>query len=510
MSRSLVGLALAAAVLLTTTRADAGGMNEAPEQGAQALGRGGAFVAKADDATAILHNVAGLAAQHGTKVLISANLQASSLSFQRAGRYSGDPQKDREPWAGRPYPLLEDSGSPSPLPMLAVVSDLGTERLGVGIGVFAPNANPGKRFGGIVGTAPSPGRYDTVSGGSSIVLLPTAGAAYAVTDDLRIGLAAHALFGRFDESQIVYQPKFADCRSEDPRCDGRGHLMADGIGFAASAGALFRATENVHLGLSVRTPGAIEAKGQTLVTRPNGTWMTPQPVDATLTVKMPWTARAGVRFVATEDGAELYDLELDATWEGWGSASPHVTIPELKKDADEDEGWHDSLGVHAGGAYNLRLGDAVLTLRAGAYYDGPSTDSAATRLDFDTLPKVGSTLGMGLRAGAMSVSVAYAATASIPRLVEDGAVMLKDTDDKPLGSINSGEYRGFSHTLAASVEVDLARLFGGGPKPAAAIGVPATEPAMGEPPAGDTLEETWKHTPRAPSRRPRAVSASAQ
>ncbi len=505
MVRRLAAAAVFAG-LLVATPARAGGMNEAPEQGAQALARGGAFVAKADDATAILHNVAGLAAQHGTKVLLGANLQSSTFSFRRAGNYaraSGD-EEGSASWAGRPYPAVENTGDASPLPMLAVVSDLGTERLGVGIGVYGPSANPGKRFSGVVGTAPSPARYDSVSSGSSILVMPTAGAAYAVTDAIRIGVAAHAVVGRFDESNIVYMPTDA-CGKEDPRCDGHARLMADGVGFAGSIGALVRATDAVHVGLQVRTATSVEAEGQTVVMRPNNTWLTPKPQAASLTLDLPWILRAGVRYVEVDHGFEVYDLELDAIYEGWGaSAGPRVVVPELKKDYVSEQGWNDTLGVRAGGAYNLEIGESVLSLRAGAYYDGSSTESGRTRIDFDTLVKVGSTMGLGFRTGSFAFSVAYAATASIPRMVEDGQLQVKDLADKPIGVVNNGEYRGFSHTVAASIEVDLARIFGRSSE------VPAADPISTKTPGEDTLGGAWKPTPHAPSRRPRAVSASAR
>src|SRR5262245_16280536 len=67
--------------------ARAGGYDELPDQGAQALGRGAAFTAKADDATAIYYNVAGLARQRGTHLQVSGNLQLNSIYFARAGRY---------------------------------------------------------------------------------------------------------------------------------------------------------------------------------------------------------------------------------------------------------------------------------------------------------------------------------------------------------------------------------------------------------------------------------------
>ena len=68
-------------VLLTPAAAWAGG-EEIPEHGAQALGRGGAFTAKADDLTALQYNVAGLAMARGTRVLFSANIVNASAEFQ--------------------------------------------------------------------------------------------------------------------------------------------------------------------------------------------------------------------------------------------------------------------------------------------------------------------------------------------------------------------------------------------------------------------------------------------
>ncbi len=498
-----------ALVSLATGAARAGGMNEAPEQGAQALARGGAFVAKADDATAILHNVAGLAGQRGTRILLGANLQASSFTFRRVGNYPADAGAD----AGRPYPAVTNTGGPGVLPMLAVASDLGTERLGVGIGVFGPNANTGKRYEGVVGTAPSPARYDTVSGeGGSLLLLPTAGAAYALSSRLRIGVSAHAAFGSFQQGSTLYwnlpdaAGKPACAGPENPKCDGRAAVSVDGLGFGGAVGALYRASEHVEIGAQARTGSTIDASGQATIMRPNKSYVGNKAHAATLALDLPLVAQVGVRYIETAGTFEVYDLELDVRYEGWGaSEGPRVDIPDVSSFASE-QGWNDTFAVRAGGAYNLAVGRAVVALRAGAYYDGSATDAKMTRLDWDTLAKVGSTLGVGLRAGAFSLSVAYAATASIPRMVMDGGLHLKnaadqdaETKDQSLGVLNDGEYRGFSHTLGLSVEVDVARVLGG-------VERPTTE----RPPAGDTIDPSAWKTRHVPSLRARAASASAR
>ena len=68
--------------------------------------------------------------------------------------------------------------------------------------------------------------------------------------------------------------------------------------------------------------------------------------------------------------------------------------------------------VRGGGAYNwdaqaLGLG-AVMTVRAGAFYDSTATSNAYTRVDVNTLDKFGVTVGAGLKTGVFSFNVAYA------------------------------------------------------------------------------------------------------
>src|SRR4051812_23763090 len=99
------------AALVAVTRAVYAGGLELPDNGTEALGRGGAFTARADDATALQYNVAGLARQRGTRLLFDGNLALSSLDFQRDGAYPDSPSA-ATPWGGQPFPLVHNSGGP--------------------------------------------------------------------------------------------------------------------------------------------------------------------------------------------------------------------------------------------------------------------------------------------------------------------------------------------------------------------------------------------------------------
>ncbi len=55
------------------------------EQGARAVGMGGAFVARASDPSAIYYNPAGLAFQKGTNILLGTNIITPSMKFKGVG-----------------------------------------------------------------------------------------------------------------------------------------------------------------------------------------------------------------------------------------------------------------------------------------------------------------------------------------------------------------------------------------------------------------------------------------
>src|ERR1051326_4530917 len=76
---------LSLSVLLASGSAFASGF-ALPEQGAKAVGMGGAFVATADDPSAIYYNVAGLAQQRSAEFLVG----GTAITFSH--QFTGDPK----------------------------------------------------------------------------------------------------------------------------------------------------------------------------------------------------------------------------------------------------------------------------------------------------------------------------------------------------------------------------------------------------------------------------------
>jgi long-chain fatty acid transport protein len=468
------------AALASADSASAGGF-EIPDNGTQAVGRGGAFVAKADDPTAIYYNPAGLARQRGTNFLFNANILLHSFEFQRLKQFPDDPQDAETPWGNAPFPVVKNIAGPFVAPFVALTTDFGYfDRVTFGAGLFGPSTVGNRTFPLGVENKPAASRYDYVQSRSSI-LFPTASAAVRVTPWLDLGLSAHLVLASFDQTTVSYADLGKDiCKNPEYfRCDSLNTLIATGTSFGATIGAMARPSVATAFGLSLRTPINITAVGQVTPEAPRAFDKELTAGAATLQLQLPWMIKAGGRYIGMDADFELYDLELDVTYEAWGVAQkfgPIVDIPTLGAFKDIQtvvlHGYNNTVGIRGGGAYNIDTGEgSLLSLRAGAYFDSPATDYPYTRLDFDTLAKVAGTFGIGYKVGSFDFNLAYAAVASVPRLVGEGVGEIRPVngvkngstvgaDDQPLPAVNEGSYRGFTHIISVGVSVSIDSFFG--------------------------------------------------
>ncbi|HEY8073050.1 MAG TPA: outer membrane protein transport protein, partial [Labilithrix sp.] len=480
--RRRAGLGVAFALSFAVFRegvAHAGGF-ELPDNGTQALGRGAAFVAKADDPTAIYWNPAGLARQRGTRLLVDANVYLHSFSFQRAGVFPDDPNDPATPWGGQPYPKVQNTAGPFVAPFFALASDFATfDRLTAAVGLFGPPVIGNTTFPLGVANAPAASRYDYVQSRSTIVY-PTASVAYRIFPWLDVGASAHLVLASFAQTTISYSEVSAgQCKNPEYQlCDSRGDFSANATSFAGTFGVNVRPSESLAFGAMVRTPIGLTATGTFTPEAPRIAPIMLQPGTGTLYTNLPLMARIGARYISMDGDFELYDLELDVTYEAWAAAQgdgPHVQIPNLGEftniDADIVHRYKDTYGIRAGGAYNLEALGGVLSIRAGGYYDSPATDFAYTRVDFDTLTKIAGTFGLGYKVGAFGFDLGYAAVASIPRTVGSGIGDIHPVNGaqngKPvdgagnlLPAVNEGVYRGFTNILSVGATVTFDGFFG--------------------------------------------------
>lgn len=478
-SRSVAGLWSCALLtsLFASSSARAGGF-ELPDLGTQALGRGAAFVAKADDPTAIYYNPAGLARQRGTHLLLNGNLYLHSFSFQRAGRYPDNPNDPLTPWGRAAYDPVENIAGPYVAPFVALTSDFGTsDRLTGALGFYTPSTVGNRVFRSVVAGNPSSSRYDFIRGGASY-LHPTASLAYRVLPWLDVGLSGHLILARFDPTWTALVDDGQCANAEYQPCDSRAAIDASGTAIAATIGVMARPWKSVELGVSVRTPASFEASGTLSAMRPANLQEAIPSSAVTLHSRLPPVVRLGGRYLKKNGTFEVYDLELDVVYEGWGGAQGdgvRIDAPKFGAYAPlaigSVRGYRDTIGLRAGGAYNFDLPGGTLSVRGGGFYDAGATEFAFTRIDYDTLAKIGGTLGVGYRVGAYSLNAAYAAVASLPRVVGSGEGRVRPTnlaregksiegDGDALPAINQGAYRGFTHIVSLGVSVAFDEVFG--------------------------------------------------
>jgi long-subunit fatty acid transport protein len=368
-----------------------------------------------------------------------------------------------------------------------------------------------------IDTVPAPSRYDVVQPTSTIIL-PTLSLAVKPLDWLDVGVSLHLVDAIFDLSSTSFvdlgDGPTGPCKNyEYQPCDSLSSLHATATGFAATPGILLKPTRALSFGVSARTPITLNANNGvvTVLSTPLGQPI-PPPGNATLSTSLPWYWRFGGRYAFLEgNGFEVGDVELDATYETWGSAQgigPQIHIDHLGPSGPAFDDinitvahhYNDTFSIRGGGAYNTRLPVGVLTVRAGFYYDKSATadNPGYTRLDFDTLDKIAGTIGVGFKWDGLSFNLSYADVFEPGRSVAPGTGQIRpidgaqhgasvDSNGNQLPAVNEGQYSGHTDIFSFSVVAVFDEILGTsrsrtwGPKPVATPSPKTEEPKAEEP-----------------------------
>lgn len=394
--KSSTFIAAGFALALTPTSAFAGGF-EVPDQGARAVGRGGAYAVGAADLTALHYNPGKLAPLAGTRVLYSHNLVFQDTSFQRAtlsdawGADAGtsfDPVHDKAKlWAGNGFGV--------------VGSNFGLKNWMFALGVYGPSAI---------------GKHDYPNYGPQSFLL-TKMDVMVVYYSLAAAWQIPKKFGVGVTLQYVDMPTMryalvADSTpvpTIDPIPDESGTQlitdlnMADRVGFTALVGLWYRPHSRVELGVGGRVvPVDMNAKGGVSTDKST---LVSDDMTAQMRFQLPAQLRGGIRYIhplkksdTGEDEGERFDLEVDVTWENWsqidafrlqfdgtinGQPIADLTIPKK---------WRDTVSVRVGGDVNLL--NNHLTLRAGGLYETGASHPDFAHLDFPSFNRGGISAGV--------------------------------------------------------------------------------------------------------------------
>ena len=460
------GLALAASC---PTGARAGGFEE-PGIGVEAMGRGGAFAAKADDGTALEYNIAGLARQRGTRVQLDAKLSIDHFQFERSGSYSGTKDSDAsQPWLGQAYPKLQ-SNPIGLAPFIAVSTDFNHfDRWTFAIGLNTPSSAAANRQWPktVNGGWPAPNRYDA-TGVNLLVVYPMLAAAVRVTHWLDVGLALQMVYGHFDLHSTAYGDLGTSPTPENHQLDVPLHITTSGFSATGVLGLMFHPVDGLTFAANLRGPMQIDSSGS-LTAIPAGTLpaldpgTAANPAKAKLQFHLPWVARFGVRY-AFKDAKrrEKGDIELDGTYETWNEAEgggDTLTSKSVGPYAINTQITHhykDTGSVRLGGAYNFWFENAtMLSLRAGVFYDSAATSDKWSRTDFNTLAKVGYTVGIGYKVRGVGINGAYNFISSSDRVTANGRQQIinglggttSGPDGTPEPVYNNGKYSARTHVL---------------------------------------------------------------
>jgi long-chain fatty acid transport protein len=463
-----------AALSATPGTAHAGGFEE-PGIGAEAMGRGGAFTAKADDGSALEYNIAGFAQQRGTRLTIEGRFSIPNISFQRAGNYPGTASAS-QPYNGMPYPTVHDTNKVSAAPLLAISSDFGYfERWTFAVGLTTPSASDSNRtFPKTVNGAPGPTRYD-LQEANLLVAYPMIAAAVRVTHWLDFGGAVQMVYGHFDlqsEGSADLGPKLCGTAGQNPQCDLGLRVRTAGFTATGVFGAMAHPVRGLHLGVNLRGPITIPGSGNVVATAPPAFPLTfdpgstANPAPATLPFHLPWVLRFGIRyaFLDNKTDFEKGDIEIDGTYETWhqaeGGKGDLLAIPNLGPYSNIDvrivHHYKDTGSVRVGGAWNFRFSNAsVLTARAGWFYDSAATSNLWTRVDFDTMAKIGITLGLAYKIRGVKINIAYNYITSPTRNVSAGYQQVvnaitglpSQNNGDPTPAFNNGKYTASSQVV---------------------------------------------------------------
>ncbi len=267
-------------------------------QGAAAAGQGNAFVAQADDASAIHYNPAGLSQVSGVQVVTGSTLLGGSIKFK-----SQTGIDSRGDFGGSiAFP------PPSHTYVSANLESLGWEGLSnvtVGLGLTSPY--------GLNTRYPVDGPFNTAITSAALPLIdikPTV--AYKINDQLAIGVSADIYtFASFlGQGQIELKQGALSGASVE--------LNGTGTGAGATVSLLYTPLRNdsgkpiASIGLVYRTQAVVPLNGSLLV---NGT----KVADASTNLVLPQIYTGAIAIWPVRTSEREWKLELDVEYVGWKS-----------------------------------------------------------------------------------------------------------------------------------------------------------------------------------------------
>jgi long-chain fatty acid transport protein len=399
-----------------------------PEQGAKASAMAGAFVATADDPSAIFYNPAGIAQQRE----IAAYAGTTLINF--TNEFVGDPSSPVTSGTEAKYNRHTFN-----IPNMYAIYPIG-QNITIGVGVFAA-------FGLRTDWAdPFPGRYISKDADLKTTSVNPTIAWQGMGGRLAVGGGVEYRRARviLNANRMALNPftgRIADVANT--------RLVSEyGSDIGFNAGVLFKATDRFRLGLAYRSAMDIDLDGEAEITPiPTGNaqfdaiiraQLPPnQPINTTL--PFPEIVSVGAAFSPNEN----WDLEFDIIRTGWDRFQALDVEFETTPAASfvREQNWEDSSSYRFGVNHNAT---ANWDVRFGALYDeNPQPVEAVSPLLPDS-DRIGASIGAGFKSGHFTV---------------DGSLLVLHFKDRDTNGQNDEGFNGLYQTDALLWSVNLGYRF---------------------------------------------------
>jgi long-chain fatty acid transport protein len=403
------------AVLLTASGAHAGGLYTA-DRGVRPLGRGGAFVAGADDLGAIWYNPAGLA-DAGSSLLVDFSWLNFSAEFTRRTQVTdaGGTLRTVD------FPQVKGASPFLPIPTIAGSYNFGTRKeLTAAFGLFAPYTAIAS-YPVTVDGQPAPSRYSLVSLEGSALVVAGGYFAYKPVESFRVGGGVQALVGKF-QSTVVFSASPPDrliAAPEDPQYDALSQLDAGPIvAPSANFGMIAEPIKQLRLGASAQLPFWINTAAKVNVKLPSAApfdGARQEGNEARVRFRLPPVLRGGIEYREHLSPDARLRIEVAYVRELWSLHDSLDIRPENVKLFDVagfpspfgvapislPRNFQDSNSFRLGAEVSLKnlLRDYWIDLRAGFSYETSAIPSAwVSPLTYDANKLIFS-LGKGIHIG---------------------------------------------------------------------------------------------------------------
>lgn len=389
------------------------------DQGAAATAQGGAFVARANNLSAIYFNPAGLTQLAGTQISIGGNLILPSTSFSNLdGKWD----------------MLEQVVHPTNV----YISHQMSEKFNLGVGYYRPFAYSSRWESDFVG------RF-IVRDFSFKTYYFTAAAAYQATPEISIGFGLSYIHAKVIMSHSIDLSSFSDYYPQRPDPEGFSQFDSTANNFGISVGFLYKFDEFWTLGATYRSAADFDFAGNFNFTIPESSASTTAnevlnglfpDQSGSMNLKMPQVIIVGLSTTLIMRTT----IEANIQWSGWSTFNNlpinYSTNTTALEDKIIDRQWKDTFALRLGAEFEYKPN---ILFRGGYSYD----NSAIPGRTFD--PMIPDVLtqsfsgGVGIKWNKIDIDAAYVAVFSEKR--EEDNIFL------------SGVYENFTHIFALSLTV---------------------------------------------------------